>query len=168
MAFSSSCKRRDRTPSPFEGEDSSSSAQSKSHEVIGHPAFPLWDPWYTPSMFFPQVSSCGTTPLFMDVCFILSDSSLYDWVLETRLSFSAIVILFGLCCASQGFPGSGILWNYDPVLPIGLLLAYWFWPTGPFFCFMEFKAFSLHESLDPNSLDFSSFSSFFFPFFITG
>ena len=85
---------------PFEGEDSSSSAQSESHEVIGRPAFPLRDPWYTPSMFFPRVSSCGTTPLFMDVCFILSDSSLYDWVLETRLSFSAIVILFGLCCAS--------------------------------------------------------------------
>ena len=52
---------------------------------------------------------CGTAPLFMNVCFILSDSSLHDWVLKTHLSFSAVVILLGLCCVSQGSPGSGIL-----------------------------------------------------------
>ena len=56
MASSSSRKRRERTPNPFEGEDSSSFAQSRSHEVTGRPALPLRDPWYTPSLFFPQVS----------------------------------------------------------------------------------------------------------------
>ena len=60
MASSSSRKRKDRTPSPFEGEGSSSSAQDES--VIGRPAFPLRDPWYTPSLFFPQVSHGETLP----------------------------------------------------------------------------------------------------------
>ena len=32
---------------------------------------------------------------------------------------------------------------------------------GTFLCFVDFKAFFLHGSLDPNSLDFSPFSSFF-------
>ena len=62
MASSSYRKRRERTPSPFEGEDSSSSAQSESHEVTGRLAFPLWDPWYTPSLFFPQVSHGEAPP----------------------------------------------------------------------------------------------------------
>ena len=92
-------------------------------------------------MVFSFLVPYDTTPLFMNVCFILSDSSLHDWVLETRLSFIAILILFTLCYASQGSPGSGSLWDSGPVLPIGLLLTYWFWPAGPFLCFMDFKAF---------------------------
>ena len=62
MVSSSSRKRRERTPSQFEGEGSTSSAQCESHEVTGRPAFPLRDPWYTPSLFFPQVSH-GEAPL---------------------------------------------------------------------------------------------------------
>ena len=62
MASSSSRKRRERTPSPFEGEGSSGSAQSDSHEVSERLAFPLRDPWYSPSPFFPQVSH-GEAPL---------------------------------------------------------------------------------------------------------
>ena len=62
MASSSSRKRRERTPSPFKGEGSSSSAQGKSHEVTRCPAFPLRDPWYTPSLFFPQVSHGEAPP----------------------------------------------------------------------------------------------------------
>ena len=75
-------------------------------------------------MVFSFLVPCATAPLFMNVYFILSDFSLHDWVLKTRLSFSAIVILFRLCCASRGFPGSGILWDSGPILPIGLLLVY--------------------------------------------
>ena len=92
-------------------------------------------------MVFSFLVPCGTTHLFMNVCFILSDSSLHDWVLETRLSFVAVLILFGLCCTSQGSPGFASLWDSGPVLPIGLILAYYFWPAGPFLYFMDFKAF---------------------------
>ena len=80
-----------------------------------------------------------------------------------RLSCSSQLLWSYLGCVVRprdpralAFPG--ILAQF-PLL--GLFLAYWFWPTGPFFYLMEFKTFSLHRSLDPNSLDFSSFSSFF-------
>ena len=56
MASSSSRKRRERTLSSSEGEGSSGSTPSESHEVTERPAFPLQDPWYSPSLFFPQVS----------------------------------------------------------------------------------------------------------------
>ena len=56
MASSSSWKRRERTPSPSEGEGSSGFAPSDSHEVTERLAFPLRDPWYSPNPFFPQVS----------------------------------------------------------------------------------------------------------------
>ena len=62
MASFSSWKRRECTPSPFEGEGSSSSASSDSHEVSERPAFPLRDPWYSPSPFFPQVSHGEAPP----------------------------------------------------------------------------------------------------------
>ena len=62
MASSSSRKRRERIPSPYEGEGFSDSAQGESHEVTEHPAFPLWDPWYTPSLSFPQVSHGEASP----------------------------------------------------------------------------------------------------------
>ena len=62
MASSSSLKRRKHTPSPFKGEGSSSSAQGESYEVTRHPVFPLRDPWYTPSLFFPQVSHGEAPP----------------------------------------------------------------------------------------------------------
>ena len=61
MAFSSSRKRRERTPSPSEGEGSVGSALSDSHEVTERPAFPLRDLWYSPSLVFPQVSH-GVAP----------------------------------------------------------------------------------------------------------
>ena len=77
-------------------------------------------------MVFSSLVPCGIAPLFMNVCFILSDSSLHDWALETHLSFLAVMILFGLCYASQGSSGSGIPWDPNPVLPIrplfGLLI----------------------------------------------
>nr|POE55729.1 hypothetical protein CFP56_27764 [Quercus suber] len=60
MASPSSQKRKERAHSPFEGESSSSSTQDES--IIGRPAFPLRDPWYTPSLFFPQVSHGETPP----------------------------------------------------------------------------------------------------------
>ena len=75
MASFSSRKRRERTPSPFEGEDSYSSAQSKSHEVTGRPTFPLQDPWYTPSMFFLQVSHGEAPP------------SIHAWVFSRQAGF---------------------------------------------------------------------------------
>ena len=75
MASSSSRKRRERTPSPFKGEDSSSSAQSGSHEVTGCPALPLRDPWYTPSLFFPQVSHGEAPP------------STHAWVFSRQAGF---------------------------------------------------------------------------------
>ena len=59
----------------------------------------------------------------MNVCSIFSDSSLHDWALKTQLFFSTVVILFGLCCASQGSSGSGILWDPSPISPIGLLFG---------------------------------------------
>ena len=62
MAFSSSRKRRERTPSPSEGEGSSGSAPSDSREVTECPAFPLRDPWYSPSPFFPHVSHGKAPP----------------------------------------------------------------------------------------------------------
>ena len=62
MASSSSRKRRERTPSPFDGEGSSGSASSDSHEVTECPAFPLRDPWYSPSSFFPHVSHGEAPP----------------------------------------------------------------------------------------------------------
>ena len=62
MASSSSRKRRERTPSPSEGEGSSGSAPSDSREVTERPAFPLWDPWYSPSPFFPHVSHGEAPP----------------------------------------------------------------------------------------------------------
>ena len=62
MASSSSRKRRERTHSPSEDEGSSGSAQGKSYGVIKCPTFPLRDPWYTPSLFFPQVSHGKAPP----------------------------------------------------------------------------------------------------------
>ena len=75
MASSSSRKRREHTPNPFEGEDSSSSAQSGSDEVTGRPALPLRDPRYTPSLLFPQVSH-GEAPL-----------STHAWIFSGQASF---------------------------------------------------------------------------------
>ena len=62
MASSSSRKRRERTPSSSEGEGSSGSAPSDSHEVTERPAFPLRDPWYSPSLFFPHISHGEAPP----------------------------------------------------------------------------------------------------------
>ena len=74
-------------------------------------------------LFFSFLVPCCTTPLFINVCSIFFDSSLHDWALETQLFFSTVVILFGLCCASQGSPGSGILWDPSLVSPIGLFFG---------------------------------------------
>ena len=76
MASSSSRKRREHTPSPSEGEGSFGSAQGKTHEVKERPVFPLQDPWYTPSLFFPQVSH-GEAP-----------SSPYTWVFSGQSGFA--------------------------------------------------------------------------------
>ena len=62
MASSSSRKKRERTPSPSEGEGSSGSAPSDSHEVTERLAFPLRDPWYSPSLFFPHISHGEAPP----------------------------------------------------------------------------------------------------------
>ena len=62
MDSSSSRKRRERTPSPSEDEGSSGSAQGESHEATKRPTFPLRDLWYTPSLFFPQVSHGEAPP----------------------------------------------------------------------------------------------------------
>ena len=62
MASSSSRKRRECTPSPSKGEGSSGFAPSDSREVTERPTFPLWDPWYSPSPFFPHVSHGEALP----------------------------------------------------------------------------------------------------------
>ena len=109
----------------------------------------------------------------------------HSWFLMVQLPCSWMFVLYFLiphCMTGYLRPvcPSQLLWSYLDyvVCPRGpralassgisaqfsLLGFFWltnFWPTGPFFCFMEFKAFSLHGFLDPNSLDFSSFSSFF-------
>ena len=76
MASSSFQKRRERTPSPIEGEGSSGSALSESHEVTECPAFPLRDPWYSPSLFFPQVSHGEAPP------------SLHAWMFSGQVGFA--------------------------------------------------------------------------------
>ena len=105
----------------------------------------------------------GTAPLFMNVCFIFSDSSLHDWALETQLFFSTIVILSGLCYASQGSLGSGILWDPSPVSPID----FFFWLTdfgqlGLSFALWNLKHFPFMGLWTLILWIFSSFSSFFF------
>ena len=75
MASSSSQKRRKRTPSLLEGEGSSSFAQRESHEVTRRSAFPLQDPWYTPSLFFPQASHGEAPP------------STHAWVFSRQAGF---------------------------------------------------------------------------------
>ena len=69
-------KRREHTPSPSEGESSSGFVQGESQRVTEHPAFPLWDPWYTPSLFFPIVSHGETPP------------SPHAWVFSDQLGFA--------------------------------------------------------------------------------
>ena len=108
-------------------------------------------------MVFSFLVPCGTAHLFMNVCFILFDSSLHDWVLETRLSFVIILILFGLCCASRALAVSGI--------PAQFSILGFFWLTdfdrlGLSFASWILKPFFLHGPLDPNSLDFSPFQFF--------
>ena len=76
MASSSSRNRRERTPSPSDGEGSSSSALSESHEVTERPAFPLRDPWYSSSLFFPQVSHGEAPP------------SPHAWTFSSQAGFS--------------------------------------------------------------------------------
>ena len=76
MASSSSRKRRERTLSPFKGEGTSGFAPSESHEVTKHPAFPLRDPWYSPSLFFPQVSHGEAPP------------SLHAWMFSGQVGFA--------------------------------------------------------------------------------
>ena len=70
MASSSSRKRRERIPSPSEGESFSKSTQGKVQEVVERPAFPLRDPWYTPSLFFPLVSHSEPPPSLIPGCFL--------------------------------------------------------------------------------------------------
>ena len=76
MASSSSRKRRECTSSPFEGKGSSSFAPSDSREVTKRPAFPLRDPWYSPSPFFPHVSH-GEAP-----------SSPHAWMFSGQAGFA--------------------------------------------------------------------------------
>ena len=76
MASSSSQKRREHTPSPSEGEGASSSTQSESHEVTKRSTFPLQDPWYSPSLSFPQVSHGEAPP------------SPYAWVFSSQVGFA--------------------------------------------------------------------------------
>ena len=53
-------------------------------------------------MVFSFLVPCGTAPLFMNVCFILSDSSLHDWVLEAHLSFVAVFyLIWAVLCVPE-------------------------------------------------------------------
>ena len=70
-------KRRECTPSPSKGESSSDSVQGESHGVTEHPTFPLRDPWYTPSLFFPLVSHGE----------VLSSS--HTWVFSGQVGFAS-------------------------------------------------------------------------------
>ena len=77
MASTSSRKRREHTPNPSEGESSFGSAYGESQGVTEHPAFPLWDLWYHPSLFFPQVSHGQALP------------SPHTWVFSDQLGFAS-------------------------------------------------------------------------------
>ena len=76
MASSSSRKKRERIPSPSEGKSSSGFAQGESHEITKCPAFPLWDPWYNPSLFFPWMSHGEAPP------------SPHAWVFSSQAGFT--------------------------------------------------------------------------------
>ena len=76
MASSSSRKRREHTPSPSEGEGSSGFAPSDSREVTERLAFPLRDPWYSLSPFFPHVSHGEAPP------------SPYAWMFSSQAGFA--------------------------------------------------------------------------------
>ena len=46
-------------------------------EVVEHPTFPLRDPWYTPSLFFPLVSHSEPPP------------SPHTWVFSSQFGFAS-------------------------------------------------------------------------------
>ena len=77
MASASSRKRRERTPSPFEGKSSSGSMQGGSQGVTECLALPLQDPWYTPNLFFPLVSHGEALP------------SSHTWVFSGQVGFAS-------------------------------------------------------------------------------
>ena len=77
MASSSSRKRGECTSCPSEGESSFGFAQGESQGVTERPAFPLWDPWYTLSLFFPLVSHGEASP------------SLHTWVFSGQSGFAS-------------------------------------------------------------------------------
>ena len=57
-------KRKECSPTLFEGEGSSvGSVQYEVQEALNRPVFPLWNPWYTPSLFFPQVIHSNAPPI---------------------------------------------------------------------------------------------------------
>ena len=60
--FFFSQKRREHSPTPFEGKGSSRLAQGEVQEVVDRPAFLLRDSWYTSNLFFPQVSHDEAPP----------------------------------------------------------------------------------------------------------
>ena len=118
---------------------------------------------------------------FVHYCFLIFGSLWYSsfvhecllyifWFLTAWLGAWDPVVLLNHCdliwavLCVLGIPG---LWHslrsqtsFPYWASFGLLTL----PIGPFFYFMEFKAFSLHGSLDPNSLDFLVLFFFLFPF----
>lgn len=74
IASSSSQKRKERSPTPSEGEGFLAGLGQE--EILDLLAFPLQDPWYTSSLFFPQVAH-GTDPLFP-----------HTWVFSSEPGFS--------------------------------------------------------------------------------
>ena len=77
MASSSSRKRGECTSCPSKGESSFGFAPGESQGVTECPAFPLWDPWYTLSLFFPLVSHGEASP------------SLHTWVFSGQFGFAS-------------------------------------------------------------------------------
>ena len=76
MASSSSRKGKEHTPSPFEGESSSGFTQGEVQEVVEHLVFPLRDPWYTLSLFFPLMSHGEAPP------------SPHTWMFSSQFGFT--------------------------------------------------------------------------------
>ena len=75
MASSSIWKRKERSPTPSEGEGSSAGLGQE--EILDWPAFSLWDPWYTTSLFFPQVAHGIDPPSF------------HTWIFSSKPRFAS-------------------------------------------------------------------------------
>ena len=82
MASSSSQKRKEHSPTPFENEGSLAGLEYE--EILDWLALPLQDPWYTTSLFFPQVAHGADPP------------SHQTWIFSRKLGFASFAQVLDL------------------------------------------------------------------------